>query len=96
MRVIGGKWKVSIICALRQSGTARYNTLKREIRGITNAMLASALKELEQYGLVTRKQYSEMPVRVEYSLTSYCDDLLPILSALAKWGVKAHKKQSGG
>jgi DNA-binding HxlR family transcriptional regulator len=90
MRLIGGKWKVPIICALHQDGTTRYNELKRKIRGITNTTLASALKELEECGLVTRKQYMEMPLRVEYSLTSSCNDLLPILTALAKWGIKVH------
>jgi DNA-binding HxlR family transcriptional regulator len=95
MRLIGGKWKVPIICALHQDGTTRYNELKRKIRGITNTMLASALKELEECGLITRKQYMEMPVRVEYSLTSSCNDLLPILGALAKWGKKSHPALPG-
>jgi DNA-binding HxlR family transcriptional regulator len=86
MKLIGGKWKVSILCALRQDGTSRYNELKRKIRGITNTMLAGALKELEENGLVTRTQYPEMPVRVEYSLTPRCDGLMPILARLAQWG----------
>ncbi|MDR2500441.1 MAG: helix-turn-helix transcriptional regulator [Treponema sp.] len=86
MRLIGGKWKVPIICALHQDGTSRYNELKRKIRGITNTMLASALKELEENGLITRKQYMEIPVRVEYSLTPACGELLPIIARLAQWG----------
>jgi DNA-binding HxlR family transcriptional regulator len=86
MRLIGGKWKIPIICALHQDGITRYNELKRKIRGITNTMLASALKELEECGLVNRKQYMEMPVRVEYSLTPSCNELLPVLTGLAKWG----------
>ena len=89
MKLIGGKWKVSILCALHQDGTSRYNELKRKLRGITNTMLAGALKELEAHGLVSRKQYLEMPVRVEYSLTPRCDDLLPILARLAHWGASA-------
>jgi DNA-binding HxlR family transcriptional regulator len=88
MRLIGGKWKVPIICALHKDGATRYNGLKRKIRGITNTTLASALKELEACGLLTRKQYMEMPLRVEYSLTSSCNDLFPILAELAKWGIK--------
>jgi DNA-binding HxlR family transcriptional regulator len=88
MRLIGGKWKIPIICALHQDGTTRYNELKRKIRGITNTMLASALKELEECGLISRKQYMEMPVRVEYGLTPACGDLLPILTGLAQWGIK--------
>lgn len=88
MRVIGGKWRVPVICALHQDGKTRFNDLKRKIRGITNTALASALKDLEEYGLVTRTQYQEMPVRVEYHITAACEDLLPILGSLAKWGAK--------
>jgi DNA-binding HxlR family transcriptional regulator len=49
-------------------------------------MLACALKELEEHGLVLRKQYDEIPLRVEYSLTEACAGLLPILNELALWG----------
>lgn len=85
---IGGKWKVRILCALHQDGTTRYNELKRKIQGITNTMLAASLKELEQDGLIVRTQFMEMPVRVEYSITDACADLIPILVQLAQWGVK--------
>ena len=56
MSVIGGKWKGPILCALYQDGATRYNELKRKIRGITNTMLASSLKELEACGLIQRTQ----------------------------------------
>lgn len=88
LALIGGKWKVPILCALNQDGTLRYNELKRRIRGITNTMLASSLRELEEDGLLVRRQYDEMPVRVEYALTDLCDGLLPILKQLAHWGVQ--------
>ncbi|NLI93446.1 MAG: helix-turn-helix transcriptional regulator [Peptococcaceae bacterium] len=93
LRLIGGKWKVPILCALNQDGTTRYNELKRKIKGITNTMLASSLKELEEDGLIYRKQYMEMPVRVEYALTDLCSDLMPILSQLAHWGIKVHRSE---
>ena len=89
LRLIGGKWKIPILCALHQDGTTRYNSLKRKIRGITNTMLASSLKELEEDGLICRTQYMEMPLRVEYALTDQCDDLMPILGQLARWGASA-------
>ncbi|MFR1709744.1 MAG: winged helix-turn-helix transcriptional regulator [Clostridium sp.] len=92
LKLIGGKWKIPILCALQQDGITRYNELKRKIRGVTNTMLASSLKELENDGLIYRKQYDEMPVRVEYTLTSACDGLMPILNQLADWGVKMSKK----
>lgn len=90
MALIGGKWRLSILCALHRDGTTRYNELKRKIYGITNTMLASSLKELEEHGLVYRKQYAEMPVRVEYSLTGACENLLPIVNQLALWGLSVH------
>jgi DNA-binding HxlR family transcriptional regulator len=93
LKLIGGKWKIPILCALSQDGTTRYNELLRKLRGITNTMLASSLKELEEDGLVYRRQYIEMPVRVEYELTDYCTDLMPILNQLAQWGVQTHKSE---
>ena len=82
---IDGKWKIPIICALKIEGTTRYNELKRSVNGITNTMLASSLKELEVDGLIERKEYLEVPVRVEYSLTSNCKYLLEAFDALDKF-----------
>lgn len=93
MRLIGGKWKAPILCALHQDGATRYNELKRKIRGVTNTMLSSSLKELEEAGLVKREQFMEMPVRVEYSLTGKCRELMPILTQLARWGVSRNAPQ---
>jgi DNA-binding HxlR family transcriptional regulator len=95
LKLIGGKWKISILCALHQDGTTRYNELKRKIKSITNTMLASSLKELEEDGLIFRKQYLEMPVRVEYTLNNnICDDLIPILQLLAKWGSQVNTENN--
>lgn len=87
--LIGGKWKIPIVCSLYQDGPLRYNELKRKIAGITNTMLASTLKELEADGMVIRTQFMEMPVRVEYSVTEKCSSLVPILLQLAQWGIAA-------
>lgn len=84
--LIGGKWRLPIIWALSQDEILRYNELKRKIDGITNMMLSQVLKEMEGYGLVSRKQYMEIPPRVEYSLTQEGKDLIPALISLAKWG----------
>lgn len=92
LKLIGGKWKLRIICAISRNGTTRYNELKRKVAGITNTMLASSLKDLEADGLIARKQYAEMPVRVEYSLTEIAHQLMPILMQLAQWGMKAEQK----
>lgn len=87
LSVIGGKWKIPILCALSASEETRYNELKRKLPSVTNTMLANSLRELEADGLVLRKQYPEMPVRVEYSLTETGKSLLPILFQLQAWGL---------
>ena len=86
--ILGGKWKLPLLCSLSQDGATRYNDLKRKISGITNTMLSGSLKELERDGLVQRIQYEEMPVRVEYSLTDKGRSVIPILNSLALWSVR--------
>ena len=66
---LGGKWKLPILCSLTANGPSRYNDLLRNMQGISNTMLAKSLKELERDGLVRRREYLEVPVRVEYSVT---------------------------
>ena len=86
--LIGGKWRLPIIWALNKNRTMRYNELKKSIHGITNMMLTQSLKELELYGIINRKQFMEVPPRVEYSLTDDGENLIPALKALALWGNK--------
>ena len=85
-RRIGGKWKLPILWHLADQETVRYNELKRSVRGVTNVMLAKCLRELEDFGLVIRQQYNEVPPRVEYSLTNRGKTLLPALEQLYAWG----------
>ena len=85
MGVIGGKWKVQIVCALTNAGQLRYNALRGKLDGISNTVLATALRELETDGLVVRTVYPEVPVRVEYSPTDDCRALQPILEQLSDW-----------
>ena len=84
--IVGGKWKIMILCVIDNNEVVRYGELNRAVHGITNTMLANSLKELEADGLVERKQYDEMPVRVEYNLTDKAKTLIPILLELKKWG----------
>ena len=86
INIVGGKWKIMILCVIDNNEVVRYGELRRAIHGITNTMLANSLKELETDGLVERKQYDEMPVRVEYNLTKKAKSLIPILLKLKKWG----------
>jgi DNA-binding HxlR family transcriptional regulator len=88
LRAIEGKWKLPILWVLSQNGTLRYNELKKAIEGITNMMLTSSLKEMEQHGLVTRVQYNEIPPHVDYSLAEAGKKLLPVLDNLAGWGME--------
>ena len=82
--IVGGKWKIMILCVIDNREVVRYGELTRAIAGITNTMLANSLKELEADGLVLRKLYDEMPVRVEYSLTKKAKSLIPILLEMKK------------
>ena len=84
--IVGGKWKIMILCVIDNNEVVRYGELNRAVHGITNTMLANSLKELEADGLVERKQYDEMPVRVEYNLTDKAKSLIPILLELKRWG----------
>ena len=84
--IIGGKWKIRILCAIDNENVVRYGKLRRMVYGITNTMLANSLKEMEEDGLVERTQYPEMPVRVEYSLTGKAKSIIPILLELKHWG----------
>lgn len=83
--VIGGKWKPGIVFRL-QNGTYRFGALKREMPWISERVLIRQLKELEADGVVTRKDYGEVPPRVEYSLSAYGNTLRPLLQEVAKWG----------
>lgn len=84
--IIGGKWKLPILCLLADGKPHRYNVIKKKVIGITNMMLSQSLKELEACGIVSRKQYNEIPPKVEYTLTADGKSLLPALTQLAGWG----------
>ncbi|MQR97166.1 winged helix-turn-helix transcriptional regulator [Fictibacillus phosphorivorans] len=86
LTLIGSKWRLPIIWALWKNKTIRYNELKRQIDGITNMVLSQSLKEMEKQGLIVRKQFMEIPPRVEYSLTEAGEALIPSLKSLAEWG----------
>ena len=85
LNMIGGKWKLPILCSLLANGTSRYNELLKNIRGLSNTMLSKTLKELEEDGLVQRSEYLEVPIRVEYRLTEKAKRLQPILIDLIRW-----------
>lgn len=81
---IADKWTVLIIGQLHKR-TIRFNELRRIIPGITQKMLTQTLKSLERDGLVNRKIYATVPLKVEYSLTALGHSLTRILNDLAGW-----------
>ena len=96
MQVLGGKWKAILINAIYLTSPARFGELKRSVKGITQSMLTSQLRELEDDGIISRKIYAEIPPRVEYTLTEFGLTLSPILQSMAEWGKEYRfKKQNG-
>ena len=83
--VFGGKWKSRIICVLADKECLRYSMIRKEMCNITDAVLATTLKELIRDGIVNRKQYDEIPPRVEYSLTEKGKSVVPILQSICHW-----------
>ncbi len=94
--VIGGKWKLRIIVALRED-CRRFNELQRTVAGISARVLSNELKELEMNGFVKRTVHVQTPVVVEYELTEYSQTLDQVLNALSEWGAmhRAHVHQIG-
>ncbi|ARK30207.1 winged helix-turn-helix transcriptional regulator [Halalkalibacter krulwichiae] len=86
LEALVGKWKHKILFPLVQNQTMRFNELKRSIPGITQKMLTSQLRELEEHDLITRKVYAQIPPKVEYSLSEHGKSLIPILEQMSQWG----------
>lgn len=85
LMLIGDKWKVLILRDLR-TGTKRFGELKKSVSGISQKVLTSCLRSMEESGLVFRKVYPEVPPKVEYTLTGLGRSMEPILDAMEKWG----------
>ena len=83
--LISNKWKVLIIRDLLD-GTKRFSELKKSINSISQKVLTSNLREMEENELLTRKVYSEVPPRVEYTLTDIGYSLKTLLDDMDKWG----------
>lgn len=82
--VFGGKWKSRILCVLAE-GPLRYSELRSEMADISDPALVAALKELTADQLVFRRQYEEIPPRVEYELTQKGQTVIPVLQIICKW-----------
>lgn len=89
--LIGNKWKVLIIRDLL-TGKKRFGELKKSIGNISQKVLTSNLRDMEQAGLITRTVYPEVPPRVEYELTETGLSLNPVLNSMVIWGTEYKKK----
>jgi len=85
MDIIGSKWKGAILFELMK-GKRRFSKLKAAIPAISQRMLTMQLRELEADKLVLRKIYSEIPPKVEYSLTKAGKTLEPAFLKIREWG----------
>ena len=93
LEIVGGRWKALLIGELLQ-GTRRFSELHRTLAGVSHRTLTQQLRELEQYGIIRRKVYPQIPPKVEYSLTALGRSLEPVLMAMHNWA-EAHAEDIG-
>lgn len=94
LSLFGGKWKSRIICVLSANEKLRYSQIRNEMYNITDAVLASTLKELIEDEIIKRKSYDEIPPRVEYSLTKKGQSVVHILQGICQWADIFYKEDS--
>lgn len=82
------KWSLLILSTLSSNGVMRYKELNAAIPDISQKMLSSTLKRLEEDKLVNRKMYGEIPPRVEYSLTQTGKELMPSVGMMINWALE--------
>lgn len=88
LSIIGGKYKMIILYWLADREIMRHNELKRAIGTISFKTLSIMLKELQEDELILRKEYPQVPPKVEYSLSERGKSLIPVLDAMCEWGGK--------
>ena len=102
LKMIGKKWKIIILRELL-AGTKRFGELKKSVDGISQKVLTSNLRQMEDDGLLIRQIFNEVPPRVEYTLTDVGYSLASVLDSMAEWGdgykkflklVEKHNKKS--
>ncbi len=95
-KVLTGKWSMYILHLLCKYGAVRFNEMLRLMpEGMTHTTLSRQLKTLEEEGLIVRKEYSQIPPKVEYYLSDIGEKFRPVSEALGKWGLEyiAYMKQ---
>ena len=93
LMLISDRWKVLIIRDLLD-GTKRFGELKKSVGNISQKVLTSNLRSMEEDGLLTREVFPEVPLRVEYTLTETGYSLKPILDSMVDWGMAYKEKNT--
>jgi DNA-binding HxlR family transcriptional regulator len=93
LHILNGKWKLSVVWQLVGQKCIRFNELQRHLDGISTVVLKRTLQELQEYEIVHREQYNEVPPKVEYSLTTLGYGLLPVFKAMVEWATKNNPDQ---
>lgn len=89
-KIISGKWNMVILYFLSQE-VLRFGELQKKLPNVTQAALTKQLRALEEYKLVHREVYKQVPPKVEYSLTEVGVNFLPVLTALEEWATEYRK-----
>ena len=94
LALIGSKWSMLVLCSLR-TGPQRTHALKRRLSGVSAKMLTQTLRELERHGIVARRDYGEVPPRVEYSLTPLGRSLATLVVEIENWVTTNYTRIAG-
>ena len=93
-KVLGGRWKLPILCILETGGTVRFGQIKKKLGNVSNVMLSQSLRELEHDGIITRHQYNEVPPHVDYTMTKKGKKVIHALSMLGDWAKECMKGEN--
>jgi DNA-binding HxlR family transcriptional regulator len=94
LALIGSKWSMLLLCALRQ-GPRRTGDLKRRLSGVSAKMLTQTLRELERHGIVEREDFVEIPPRVEYRLSALGRSLSDLVIGIEHWVTANYQRMTG-
>jgi DNA-binding HxlR family transcriptional regulator len=94
LTLIGGKWKMLILYHLCH-GPRRFGELRRLLPGISEKMLIQDLRQMQESALLVRKDYQQVPPKVEYSVTPFAKELGKLMTPLCAWGDKNRRRVLG-
>jgi DNA-binding HxlR family transcriptional regulator len=88
IELISGKWVVLLLVLLSEEKIVRFNEFRKSFPDITQKMLSQQLRKLEEYKIIEKEIFNEIPPKVEYRLTPQGEELIPILEHMQIWGKK--------